>query len=239
MFTQEIIQHLGYYVYRLIDPRNGETFYVGKGVANRVFQHAKGEVEANDVELSDKLQRIRDIRMSGFDVAHVIHRHGLDERTAYEVEAALIDAYAGITNIVSGHDADERGVMHAQQIIERYKAEEIDFQHRIIMITVNHTVLEKQSVYDAVRYAWRLDPQKARQAELVLAVRQGIVIGVFVPHEWLAATPENFEGRPDQHGRWGFRGEEAPESVRSLYMRRRVPDAMTKRGAANPLRYIL
>ena len=33
---------MNYYVYRLIDPRNGETFYVGKGKGNRVFQHMKG-----------------------------------------------------------------------------------------------------------------------------------------------------------------------------------------------------
>ena len=30
-FPPEVVQALGHYVYRLIDPRNGETFYVGKG----------------------------------------------------------------------------------------------------------------------------------------------------------------------------------------------------------------
>lgn len=30
-----------YYVYRLIDPRTYETFYVGKGCGDRVFQHTK------------------------------------------------------------------------------------------------------------------------------------------------------------------------------------------------------
>lgn len=36
-FSQETINKIGYYVYRLIDPRNGQTFYVGKGKGNRVF----------------------------------------------------------------------------------------------------------------------------------------------------------------------------------------------------------
>ena len=36
-FPSEVIKELGYYVYRLIDPRNGETFYVGKGKGNRIF----------------------------------------------------------------------------------------------------------------------------------------------------------------------------------------------------------
>jgi len=31
-FSPEIHDKIGYYVYRLIDPRNGQTFYVGKGV---------------------------------------------------------------------------------------------------------------------------------------------------------------------------------------------------------------
>ena len=40
-FSDETAERLGYYVYRLIDPRNGRTFYVGKGKGNRVFEHIK------------------------------------------------------------------------------------------------------------------------------------------------------------------------------------------------------
>jgi len=36
-FTTEVIDKMKFYVYRLIDPRNGETFYVGKGKGNRVL----------------------------------------------------------------------------------------------------------------------------------------------------------------------------------------------------------
>ena len=35
----EVQEELGNYVYRLIDPRNGETFYVGKGKGNRIYAH--------------------------------------------------------------------------------------------------------------------------------------------------------------------------------------------------------
>jgi len=44
-FSSEVIKKLAYYVYRLIDPRNGETFYVGKGKGNRVFHHVKGVLD--------------------------------------------------------------------------------------------------------------------------------------------------------------------------------------------------
>ena len=43
-FPPEVAERLQYYVYRLIDPRNGETFYVGKGKGNRVFAHARGDI---------------------------------------------------------------------------------------------------------------------------------------------------------------------------------------------------
>src|SRR5689334_14389019 len=116
MFSQHVAGKLKYYVYRLIDPRNGETFYVGKGMGNRVFAHVKGEMGVDDDVLTEKLLRIRQIRLDGFEVAHVIHRHGLTEDQALEVEAALIDAYPEVTNQVSGKGSDERGLMHANQI---------------------------------------------------------------------------------------------------------------------------
>ena len=40
-FNKRERQALGRYVYRLIDPRNGETFYVGQGRDDRVFQHVR------------------------------------------------------------------------------------------------------------------------------------------------------------------------------------------------------
>ncbi len=188
--------------------------------------------------LTDKLQRIRDIRRDGFDVIHVLHRHGMDSDTAFEVEAALIDAYPEASNIVGGHASDERGLMHAKQIIERYEAKEVVFRHRALLINVRGSASERDSIYEAVRYAWKLDPKKARQAELVLAIDQGLVIGVFIADKWLAATVLNFPGTAaDRTGRWGFLGHEAPEAVANLYLRRRLPDHMRKRGAANPIRY--
>jgi uncharacterized protein len=240
-FLPGVGDQLKVYVYRLIDPRNGETFYVGKGTGDRVFAHVREEVAESDSDgLSNKLKRIREIRLAGFDVAHVIHRHGLDSKTADEVEAALIDAYPGLTNAVGGSGSNDYGVMHAKEIIARYCAPEAEFQHKALLISVNREATER-SPYEAVRYAWKISPANASQAEVILATVRGVIKGAFIAHQWLKATPENFPGRWSEGDgsadRYGFVGEEAPPKIANLYVGKRVPDRFRKRGAANPIKY--
>jgi uncharacterized protein len=238
-FPPEVARQLQAYVYRLIDPRNGETFYVGKGRGDRVFAHARAEVEALDEDdLSTKLSRIREITVAGLDGGHVIHRHGMDDATAFEVEAALIEAYPGVTNIVGGHRSSDTGVMHAKEIMRRYAAEPAVFQHRAILISVNRTVSEKE-LYEATRYAWKISLVRARQVEVILSTFRGLIVGAFVADQWLDATPENFPALEEAlPGRIGFVGHEAPQQLKELYVGKRVPDKYRKRGAANPIRYI-
>ena len=237
-FPEEIFDQIKYYVYRLIDPRNGETFYVGKGKGNRIFSHIEiAKYDEKLDELNDKLSTIREIHLAGLEVIHVIHRHGMDENTAYEVEAALIDAYPNATNIMSGSHSNNYGPMHAQEIITKYAADEVEFQHRVIMINVNRSKI-KINLYDAVRAAWRLSKKKAAHAEYVLAVSSGLIIGVFKPNEWLSATNENFPFlEHDISDRFGFVGDEASEDVKKLYLHKRIPDSYRKKGSANPIRY--
>ena len=76
----------------------GETFYVDRGIGNRWYSHIRDELGNDSDEVGDKLRRIREIRLAGFEVAHVVHRRGMEVGVAKEVEAALIDAYPGLTN---------------------------------------------------------------------------------------------------------------------------------------------
>jgi hypothetical protein len=195
-FPAHVGRKLKTYVYSLIDPRNGETFYVGKGQGNRVFSHIQAEQSLDGDELDNKVKRIREIRLAGFEVAHVIHRHGMDEKTALEVEAALIDAYPGLTNSAGGSGSTDYGAMHAKEIIRRYSAEPAVFKHRALLISVNRSAAET-SLYEATRYAWKISRAKAMQAEVILSTLQGLIVGAFVADDWLEATPANFPGRTE------------------------------------------
>lgn len=122
-FPEEVCEKLGNYVYRLIDPRNGETFYVGKGKNNRVFDHAAGlpDLSEDDSQsIGTKLDRIRAIRDAHLEVIHVIHRHEIPDRAIFEVEAALIDAYPGLTNIQGGHASTDKRPMNHLELVDKY-----------------------------------------------------------------------------------------------------------------------
>ena len=104
---------------------------------------------------------------------------------------------------------------------------------------VNRSAAER-SLYEATRYAWKISKAKAKQAEVILATTQGLIVGAFTAHDWLEASAANFPGRLEFDGvpgRLGFVGEEAPDEIKRLYIGKRVPDEYRKRGAANPIKY--
>jgi hypothetical protein len=203
------------------------TFYVGRGQGDRVFRHAAGiEREGpNEDATSSKLDVIRKIIEDGFTVDHIIHRHGMNEDTAKEVEAALIDAYPGLTNIQPGHEK-LRGAKHALQIRRLYEPEVAKFTHKVIWFKVDTTLKKSPTkpIIDAVRYAWKIDKKKARKAKYVLAVKNGIIIDAFIAEDWRPATPENFPGFPrTDPKRLGFSAREAPDEVKAIYRQKRLP----------------
>ncbi len=242
-FPSELFIQLKYYVYRLIDPRTGLTFYVGKGKGNRVFENAKNAIELNgDDELTDKSRTIQAIINAGLDVVHVIHRHGIeDEQTAFEIEAALIEAYGGLTNLAGGHDNSERGCAHADELIRRYKIEPIRPLHNLLAISIGRSLDDGRSIYDAVRMFWRISEDRAKNADFILAHKEGIVLDVFIADEWLnSSDPRLVRYIPNGHeinpSRKGFIGRQAPQEILDQYKNTRLP--AVKKGAASPIRYL-
>ena len=248
-FDSKVREKLRSYVYRLIDPRNGQTFYVGKGKGDRIFQHIKaardkkalqkftqnkdGDFEETEANL--KIKTIRDIHDAGLEVLHVIHRHGLTEDEALVVEAALIDAYPGLANIQNGKDSGDYGCRNVTEIIHLYSAKEVKFTNsdKLLLIKITDESIEiGGNIYEAVRKSWVLKPEKANQAQYVLAVKEGIVVGIFTLNEkgWQRDGNSNryfFEGNEVQSG-----------AVVKRFKNCRISDEYRKKGAANPVRYV-
>ena len=216
-FPEESFDTLEYYVYRLIDPRDNKTFYVGKGKGNRVFAHVSDELKfAENVdddefvedEISAKMQIIRDILKADLEVKHIIHRYGMSEETAYEVESALIDVYADLGQFkgeIAGHDAD-RGMIDTDELIQNLSATEYDEPNDIdyiIIKTTNRKLNEcNGDLYEASRSAWRLSLSRASQIHYVIASIDGIVQEVYEVDDWYRShKPHRIE----------FNGHVAPE----------------------------
>lgn len=236
-FPSEVKEKINYYVYRLIDPRNGETFYVGVGKDDRIFQHIQAERSLGSDSKGNKLERIRAIHLAGLQVCHVIHRHGMERVTAEAVEAALIDAYPGLTNKQMGRGSDGKGPMHVKEILNKYCAEVAEIKHKVLFINISKSC-RQMPIYEAVRYAWVLDPLRAEKAQYILATVEGLIKGAFVASKWLDANAENFPGREPKPGCFGFEGKEAPEEIRNMYEFKRVPEKYRrKKGDSNPIKY--
>lgn len=244
-FSEAVIQELGNYVYRLIDPRDGETFYIGKGKGNRVFDHVNAAPAMEDDEdaTSPKISRIHEIIRADLTVVHVIHRHGIPAESIFEVEAALIDAFPGLSNIAGGHGSGDRGPIHSRQIIDKYDLPVIDFEpsHKLVVINVNRFETSgDEELYKQTRFAWRVNRQRVEAADYVLSVIRGVVKGAWVADFWKPATTENFPNLSyEEPSRHAFSGRRAPDGIWNLYVGTRGKQVAINglRHVQNPVRY--
>lgn len=237
---QEALNEYGdprkYYVYRLVDPRTLQTFYVGKGCGDRVFQHVINNVKSlisqngDEDEFSLKSQTIADILGSGKKVISIIHRRGLTEDEAFEVEAALIDAYPGLTNKQKGHDYD-RGAITVEDLYELAgtKVYSEPVEDYIIIKTSLNAINNNGSLYDATRICWRASLGKAQNYKYVFAVINGVVQEVYKVNSWYPYPYNNsnriaFDGKPATNHMAAFKKQLIPEKYRT-------------KGVANPFLY--
>lgn len=241
-FSPEVCEQLKYYVYRLVDPRNGQTFYVGKGQGNRVFAHVNEALKANAAisESSDgkkeneenlKYKTIREIENCGLHVIHIIQTYGLDEKTALIIESALIDVYSlkQLTNKNKGFDSIEpQNALTLQRDLCAPEYEDSPDNPKYMIIKVkNYWLSQRADRYETTRSAWKLDINKVAKYPYVLSVTGGIVKEVYKVSEWHNADSS-------RNGRIEFTGTVAEDDVRNIFINKKTPEKYRKKGQANP-----
>jgi len=244
---REVIDELACYVYRLEDPRTNDVFYVGKGKGERILMHL-ADAHEDDLIKTAKLNRIREIEAAGHQVRLIIHRHGLSDEVAYEVEAALIDAYPNSLNKVDGHNSDARGAMTLQEVVGLHSGERVEIRDAVALINIGREWQrglpgEEERLYERTRRFWRCNPT-CHKAKYAMAVARGIVRQVYSIERWnqvdrrretLDPTRLVKDDQSKTHIRWEFVGRVAPE------MRRYIGKSVAhyrKRGNQNPILWV-
>jgi hypothetical protein len=227
VLTQESI---GWYVYLLRDPRDGQVFYVGKGRGNRAFQHAAAAADTVDhPELqSAKASRINQITEAGHVVEIVVLRHGISgEAQAYEVESAAIDlanvmSPGCLLNVVLGHHHVERGVMSAGEIEILYAAPPAPpLMVPVLLVSLNkfwYPAATPDELVDMTHGWWHARGPRRDEVKYVFGVHNGVVRTIYRPENWRPRAPgdRGWEEDVGNRIRWGFDAAPAPEMAHFL-----------------------
>ena len=218
---------LAFYVYLLIDPRDGKVFYVGKGKGGRCLDHS-----AKDDGVA-KASKIAEIESAGLTPQVDIIRHGLEnEAEAFLVESAVIDAFGlgNLTNIAPGYGVEKFGRTSLAELAARYMPEEAEVIHKVIFLKIAQTYrkgMSAQELYEAARGVWNFNPTYASKYDYAIVVYQGLVVEVFRTHHWQPSDPSHYPTRTDLtpdnfKGTCEFEGEPADQAVRAHYIGKSV-----------------
>lgn len=119
------------YVYMLIDSRNNEPFYVGKGIGSRCYSHVKEAIYYPE-KRSLKLNKIRSILNDGYEVIIKKVENNVSDLDAIDFECLLIseirDFKFSLTNMTDGGDGAQ-GYKHTDEHKQKMK---ILFSNRVI-----------------------------------------------------------------------------------------------------------
>ncbi len=218
------LKSLGWYVYLLVDPREGQVFYVGKGQGNRAYAHAADATESVDhPELQTaKHERILALHAAGDEVDVQVLRHAIDsEKQAYEVESAAIDLVnrlqpGHLLNVVLGHHHAQDGLMAADQIETLYAAPlspEPDVP--ILLVSLNQVWTPTIGTKDLRRLTtqwWRAGGVAYRKPVYIMGVHHDAVRSVYRIAGWYRQQNVDVPaGESLRSDRWRFEVDDAPE----------------------------
>jgi len=200
VLTQYTQEQLGHYVYVLRDPRDNQIFYVGKGVGNRVLDHANGVIGKEDPQ-SMKEKQIIEIHASGSEVDAWIIQSGLEsDRHAFATESAVYGALKLIgsaldsenvvlRNIVAPPGFSNSGLIQLNEAIAIFgePADSILIPHNSVFIKPTTTWrrgMSAEELWESTHGWWLLAEERIQSIKYVFAIPNFVIRGA-----WL--VPEN------------------------------------------------
>ena len=170
-------------------------------------------------------------------MGHLIHRHGLTEKEAFEVEASLIDFIGldDLTNIVGGHKSEQRGKMTINEVIASYDSLDIEIKESAILIIVNKLYrrgMSDDELYEITRGNWVV-VKRRNKVKYAFTIYNGIVRQVFEIRDWNPVEARSSDQKTRK--RWRFTG---GVSDRLQHYLGGSVEGYIKKGAQNPIKYV-
>ena len=134
------------------------------------------------------------------------------------LNSILIKVQSLLTSTVMGGEFD-------------YYEEPADIEYMIIKTSEDRVKFCGGSLYEATRFAWNLNVNRANQYEYVFSVIKGVVQRVYKVAFWKKVL----EG--ESAGRYEFYGEEAERAIQDRFVGKRIPPYYSKKGLASPVLY--
>lgn len=203
-FDAGIEEKLKCYVYILMKPDDRRVFYVGKGGGkgdgnSRVFDHfdeAEQVLNKRELPLKGKVRAILETWKSSQKVAWLIVRHGLTEREAEDVEAALIDtlpltANGSLENLIRGQRVYQ-GLLSSDEVgaLSATPASPNNAYPVVFVFQIQNALSQGRSLYEATRGNWSLSQNsRSLPQPLAVGVANGlskIVCGIY---DWETSPP--------------------------------------------------
>jgi|TARA_B100001559_G_C16484976_1_gene615578 hypothetical protein len=234
---------LGYYVYAYVDPRDDSIRYIGKGKGDRALAHLSDEGD------SEKTRWIKRLNELNINPRIDILARNLSEKQSFRIERTLIDAIGigenRLTNKVRGQGV-ATGREPISEIAIKMNPEPLIAHHELMIVRLNKHYrpgLTNMQLYDLSRGVWGVGNRR-EEVEVVLAMSQGIIRGVYIPQLWHKAGTTEYSHVPrddvdseEFKNRWEFTGIIAPPEISKLYLGKDA-SSFFKRGNANSFGYI-
>ena len=235
-FSDRVLSYLNkdkgkeFYIYCLVDIRNDEEdiFYIGKGKANRVFNHEKAAFDKklelilkNENKTENlKIERIRTIKAEGFLIKKVILNYWLSEREAFASENTLINLFSifsdkNLTNKVNGHGVRgiEVGDLEKQFGCIPMSVTELQTDELVLAVKITDSLSleidetnnylfynrDNRSLKSRTLGNWRIGKDKIERIRYVLGINTSIDNSVVSAYE-----VSGFDSGLDENGRQRF-----------------------------------